>query len=337
MYPHALIDLHCDTLTACMDEEFRTLYENPETQKMAADVQARHVRERDTLDVPGSHFALSQLPQGVRWCQCCAIFVLDGLSRAESIAYYDLFQHSFHRQCEKLASLAAPCRTAADLERAWAQGKTALILTVENGAALAGDLDRVETLYRDGVRILTLAWNGENEIASGKETDHGLSQFGRQVVPALEERGILVDVSHLNDRSFWDVAGVATRPFVASHSNARQVCGHSRNLTDEQIRELVARKCLVGLNYSIPFLHEGGGRAEPDDLCRHIDRFLELGAEHCLALGSDADGTIVPPWLDSGEKMAGLYGLLLDRGYAAQTLDGIFWKNALEFFQNNLR
>ena len=205
------------------------------------------------------------------------------------------------------------------------------MLTVENGSALAGRLERIETLAKDGVRMLTLTWNGENELGSGNETDHGLSPFGREAVRELERQGILVDASHLNDRGFDDLLGVAEKPFVASHSNARAVCGHKRNLTDEQIRELVRRKCLIGLNFYSAFLREDGCPATPDDLWRHAVHFLELGAEHCLALGSDADGADLPPCLDGPSAFAGLYQYFLDRGLPPALADRIFWKNALSF------
>lgn len=336
MYPHALIDLHCDTLTACLDEEFRRFYHAGTFQGDLRALLMDRVKGRDTLDLPGSHFALSQIPPEVHWCQCCAIFVPDGLSQEERIAYYELFQRSFLRQAEGFAGLAQACRSMEEVEAAWAAGKHALILTVESGSALAGDLDRVEVLARDGVRMLTLTWNGANELASGSATDNGLSPFGRDALSAMEELGILADVSHLNDRSFWDVAEAAKKPFVASHSNARSVCGHLRNLTDDQIRAMVERRCLIGLNYSVHFLQDGGGGVQPEQLCRHLDRFLELGAEDCLALGSDADGTDVPPWLNCTDKLAGLYGLLLEQGYPAGLLDRLFWKNAQAFFRANL-
>ena len=309
MLPHALIDLHCDTLT--------------------------RPGEGNTLDLPGRHFSLSAIPEGVHWCQCCAIFIPDELKGEEAIAYYNLHQQNFHRQMEALSDKVLPCRTATDIERAWAQGKTAAILTVENGSALAGRLDRVPALARDGVRMLTLTWNGENEIGSGNVTDHGLSGFGREAVRELERQGILVDVSHLNDRGFDDLLKIAAKPFAASHSNARAVCGHRRNLTDEQIQEMIRRNCLIGLNYSQDFLRTGNRPAVLDDLWRHVEHFLELGAEHCLALGSDADGTDVPPGLDSPGRFAGLYQYLLDRGLSSGQADGILWRNALEFFKKS--
>ena len=306
MLPYALIDLHCDTLT--------------------------RPGEGSTLDLPGRHFSLSAIPGGVHWCQCCAIYLPDTLSQEEAVAYYDQYQRSFHRQMEALADKVLPSRTAADIESAWEQNKAAAILTVENGSALAGRLERVEALAQDGVRMMTLTWNGENEIGSGNVTDHGLSEFGREAIRELERQGILVDVSHLNDHGFEDLLKVAEKPFAASHSNARSVCGHKRNLTDEQIQEMVKRKCLIGLNYCQDFLRTGDRPAALDDLFRHVERFLELGAEHCLALGSDADGTDVPPGLDCPKQFAGLYQYFLDRGLSPAQAEGILWKNALDFF-----
>ena len=297
---------------------------------------ANRIRETDTLNLSGRHFSLSAIPEGVHWCQCCAVFIPDELRGEEAIAYYDLHQRNFHRQMESLADKVLPCRAAADTEAAWSTGKTAAILTVENGSALAGRLDRIETLVRDGVRMMTLTWNGENEIASGNVTDHGLSPFGREAVRELERQGIVVDVSHLNDHSFEDLLKVAKKPFAASHSNARAVCGHKRNLTDEQIREMVKRNCLIGLNYCQDFLRAGDRPATLDDLYRHVEHFLELGAERCLALGSDADGTDVPPGLDSPERFAGLYQYFLDRGLSSAQAEGILWKNALDFLKNTI-
>lgn len=336
MLPYALIDLHCDTLTALTSEDYGLLasLRDPLRRGEAAAALAGRVRNTDTLDLPGRHFSLSAIPEGVRWCQCCAIFIPDGLSQEEAVSYYTLHRDNFQRQMETLSDRVLPCRTAADIETAWGQGKTAAVLTVENGSALAGRLERVEELARDGVRMLTLTWNGENEIGSGNVTDHGLSAFGRQAVRELERCGILVDVSHLNDRGFDELLEVAEKPFVASHSNARAVCPHRRNLTDAQIRELVSRGCLIGLNYAQDFLRTGERPALLEDLFRHVEHFFALGAERCLALGSDADGTDVPPGLDSPERFAGLYQYFLDRGLSACQSEGILWKNALRFFQN---
>ena len=334
MLPYALVDLHCDTLTALSPEDGPLLdsLRDPARRSGAAAILAKRARSSNTLDLPGRHFSLSAIPRGLRWCQCCAIFIPDGLRGEDAVAYYDLHRRSFDRQMEALSRKVLPCRTAADVEAAWAAGKTAAVLTVENGSVLAGRLDRVETLARNGVRMLTLTWNGANELGSGNKTDRGLSPFGREAVRELEKQGIWVDASHLNDRGVDDLLTVAEKPFVASHSNARSVCPHRRNLTDGQIREMVRRGCLIGLNFYNAFLRSDGCPATPDDLWRHAVHFLELGAENCLALGSDADGADLPPCLDSPEAFAGLYQYFLDRGISPALADRIFWKNALFFF-----
>ena len=313
MLPYTVFDLHCDTLTSC---------------GAAASIE-------DTMNDPRQVVALSTLPENTKWTQCFAIFIPDEYTGNGADGFYDHYQKSFHRQLHKYSHLALPCRTMDDVETAWNAGKTAAILTVENGSALGGVLSNVEKLARDGVKMMTLTWNGENEIASGNVTDHGLSPFGHQVIPLMEEHGILVDVSHLNDTGFYQLLDVVHKPFVASHSNSRSVCGHLRNLKDDQIREMAARNCLIGLNFYDFFLREEGN-AQPEDLLRHIDRFLDLGAEHCLALGSDFDGADLPPWLNSTGKLINLHTLLLERGYSSQLCENIFHRNAADFFRSNL-
>lgn len=313
MKPYGIFDFHCDTLTFCGSQD----------------------STQDSINDPRQVIALSTLPKQVHWAQCFAIFIPDELTGNGADHFYDQYQHSLYRQLAKFSELALPCRTSADIERAWAADKTAAILTVENGSALGGDPRRVEKLARDGVKMMTLTWNGENELASGNVTDHGLSPIGRQVIPLMEEFGILVDVSHLNDTGFYELLDIAKKPFAASHSDARSICGHPRNLTDDQIREMVTRKCLIGLNFCDYFLRDGGS-SQPEDLMRHIEHFLTLGAEDCLALGSDFDGTDLPPWLDSTGKLVDLYSHMIEHGFSGTLCDKIFFQNASEFFRRNL-
>ena len=310
MKPYGVIDLHCDTLT-----------------------DVKHTP--DTMDDGSKALSLSALPQGVRWAQCFAVFLPDGLRGKNAVAYYDRWRGEFLRQTAKFSDRVLPCRGAADIERAWAAGKTAALLTVENGSALVGNLDRVALLSEQGVCAITLTWNGANELGSGHDTDGGLTAFGKHAVREMERLGILVDVSHLNDRGFADLLDVAEKPFLATHSNARAVCPHRRNLTDDMIREMVRRGCLIGLNYYVRFLRNG----EPctlDDLYRHIGHFFTLGAKHCLALGSDFDGAETPECLSSPARVVDARDYLLSRGLSEEELDGIFYQNALSFFQKNL-
>lgn len=307
-----VFDLHCDTLTAFMSP----------------------LRCHDTLDDPCAAFALSKV-QNRSWCQCCAVFVPDGLTPQEALGYYRFHRRSFQRQVINHPSQASVCTTAEEVTTTWEQGNTALVLTVENGSLLGAGLEHMEELCQDGVKMLTLTWNGGNALGSGHKTDHGLTPLGREAVRSLEEAGIVVDVSHLNDTGFRDVLEVAQKPFAASHSNARAICPHRRNLEDGQIREMVMRHCIIGLNYYSPFLRSDGKDADFDDLYRHIVHFLELGAEDCLALGSDFDGAHLPPCLDDCTKVPALGEYLLSRGLGRPLVEKLFWKNALAFAQTN--
>lgn len=308
----ALFDLHCDTLTrnACPPCE----------------------REAETLDNPAFQLALGKVPAGTRWVQCFAVFVPDEIRGEDAAAFFDRHAASFYRQAAAHGDRMVPCRSLADMEAAAASGRCAGVLTVEGGAALAGKLERIRTVYDAGVRMMTLTWNGPNELASGHDTQNGFTPFGREAVAELERQGIIVDVSHLNDRGFEELLGFAKKPFAASHSNTRAVCGHRRNLPDAFIREMVRREGLIGLTYCRPFVSEDREGAGLDGLYRHVCHFLELGAERCLALGSDYDGAEIHPDLDSVEKSLRIGDYLTAHGISREIAEGICFANAWRFF-----
>ena len=312
MFPTGIIDLHCDTLTR--------------------DMWASQPPACGPLVNPAYHIALGKMPRNLRWVQCFAIFVPDNYRGQDAIDFFDRYRAVFDRQMVAHGDKVSPCRSFSDMEQALEAGKFAAVLTVEGGAALAGQPERAQVLRDAGVRMLTLTWNGPNELGSGHDSSAGLTACGREAVAELERCGVLVDVSHLNDRGFEDLLSVAKKPFVASHSNARSVCGHRRNLPDAFIREIADRGGLIGLNYSKDFLSDSG-RGNLDDLYRHVGRVLELDAGACLALGSDFDGTDIHPDLDSVEKSLSIYGYLTQHGIPADTADGILFGNAWRFFK----
>lgn len=208
------------------------------------------------------------------------------------------------------------------------------MLTVEGCSFLEDDAQaeqRLDALAEAGVRMATLTWNGPNALGSGNDTSDGLTPFGRRMIRGLEGRGIVVDASHLNDEGFRDLLAVAERPFACSHSNARAVCPHPRNLEDWQLREIAERGGIVGLNFYNAFLREDGAEATPDDVLRHVDHMLNVAGEGLLALGSDYDGSDVPRWLDPCDKVADLHALLA-REFGAAIAERIFHGNAERFF-----
>ncbi len=163
------------------------------------------------------------------------------------------------------------------------------MLSVEGGEMIRSAED-IEYLRNRGVRCIALTWNNSNRIAGGAdEPDRGLTGFGRTVVRKMNELGILIDVSHLNDKSFYDIEKINTGILIATHSNSRSVCNHRRNLTDDMFRIIRDTGGAAGINLYPPFVAESGVCGVSDILC-HIDHWLELGGENAIGLGGDFDG-----------------------------------------------
>ena len=150
--------------------------------------------------------------------------------------------------------------------------------------------------------------------------------------PRLEQNGIIIDVSHLSDKGFSDVCAVSKKPFIATHSNARKICSHKRNLLDEQIVEIIKRKGLIGLNFYHTFLNNSPKSACADDILRHAEHILSLGGENSLAIGTDFDGAEIISEFDNDNKLLGLEKLFLDNGFSKKLTQKIVYTNANNFF-----
>ncbi|MGO5053063.1 dipeptidase [Lachnospiraceae bacterium LCP25S3_G4] len=305
-----LFDLHCDSIVS---------YRELEADFLCKETQ----------------FSIRELEKFDRICQTMAIFIPDELRGDKALAYFNLHAKYLNELGKKQALLVELAQNADDILRITNEKKCALLLAVESGAALAGKLENVDYLATCGVKMMTLVWNGENEIGSGHRTSHGLTTFGRQVIRRMEEQNIIVDVSHLNDKGFDQVCEIATKPFIATHSNLRTVCGHKRNMTEPQFQEMIVRKGLVGINLHEPFLSEDG-KGTLDQVYRHVYRMLELGGEDVIACGSDFDGADINGTLDSPWKFAKAAEYLLGHGISESVVHKIFFENALEFFRANV-
>ncbi len=293
-----------------------------------------------------AHFDLDRLPPEWGWCQTTAIFIPDQYRGQDAVDYYEKNYSFFCRQLEENSAKAEQARTAADVDRLLEKGKTALMLSVEGGAVLAGRLEMVERLRECGVRMLTLTWNGANELGGGVAADTGLTDFGRDALRELEAAGIAADVSHLNDRTMDDVLRSARRPVLATHSDSRAICGHRRNLTDDQFRAIAEMGGVAGINFCCPFVDPCGERQEgepdrastcarvlPDMLLRHIWHFLELGGEDAIALGSDFDGCTIPAFIGGAAGLATLRDCMLQSGLGEELTDKILFRNARRFLE----
>ena len=217
--------------------------------------------------------------------------------------------------------------------------KISAILTIEEGGVLRGQIAHLRNLHRLGVRLITLTWNYPNEIgfpnAGGEHRSKGLTEFGRDVVCEMNRLGILIDVSHLSDGGFYDVARLSQKPFVASHSNARAVTGHLRNLTDDMIRVLADKGGVIGINFCSEFLGTGT-RSRVEDMIQHIRHIRKIGGMDVLAIGTDLDG--IDPDLEianSGEIGKLRQTLEMDR-FSQTEIEKIFYRNAARLIQDTL-
>lgn len=323
-----VFDLHCDTLDRL------ALSGDPTVPGGFYEHDAGVPRDRmSRLDDNNAHISLARMAR-FDWCQCFAVFVPDELRGDTAWSLFERVRRFWASETDRCSAKVARVRDAVGAAAAFEQGRSAAMLTVEGCSFLEDDAQaetRLDAIAEAGVRMATLTWNGPNALGSGNDTSCGLTPFGRRMIRGLEERGIVVDASHLNDAGFRDLLAVAERPFACSHSNARAVCPHPRNLEDWQLREIAERSGIVGLNFYNAVLREDGAEATPDDVLRHVDHMLNVAGEGLLALGSDYDGSDVPRWLDPCDKVADLHALLA-REFGAAIAERIFHGNAERFF-----
>ena len=213
-------------------------------------------------------------------------------------------------------------------------GKMSAFLTVEEGGILNGDLNRLQTLYDEGIRLITLTWNHENCIGYPNSKDEvimqkGLKPFGVEVVEKMNQLGMIIDVSHLSDGGFWDVLTYSNKPVVASHSNARSLCEHPRNLSDEMIKALADKGGIAGVNM-YPYFINKNGKATVEDIADHVWHMYQTGGEDFVAIGTDFDG------FDEGEldiahigEMEQLYDAVKKRGFSERQMEKFWSGNAM--------
>lgn len=295
-----LFDLHCDSISRCLDENGSLL--------------------QNTF-----HLDLERGSVFENWVQTFAIFVHDdykGQSAYERfLSQYNFFLQQIEKSQGKLTTLGDKVQS----------GVCNAVLSVENGSMLENDLDRVQKLAQMGVRFLTLCWNGENQICGGADTDKGLCDFGAQVVKECEQNRIIIDVSHMSEKSFFEVCKIAQKPIIATHSNAKSVHNHRRNLTDAQIEQIAQMGGIIGVNLYPLFLN-GTQDASVDDILRHIDHLLNKADENKLAIGTDFDGADMPKQINSIERLEIIYKSVV-QFYDENLAQAIFYNNALDFIQ----
>ncbi len=200
------------------------------------------------------------------------------------------------------------------------------VYTTEGGMVLEGDIRNLDILRDMGVKIFGFTWNGENHLGTGNKKDPQapLTKLGLEVLKKLEEYGIYPDVSHLSDRGTKDILKYTDMPVIATHSNARAVHDHFRNLPDDYLKEIFARNGLVGLNMCANFLSDSPCI---EDILRHLDKMLHLGGEGKVCLGGDWDGCALPDDLRGVEDIVRIHDLIT-RSFSQEIADGVVWKNS---------
>ncbi|MEP5001001.1 MAG: dipeptidase, partial [Paracoccaceae bacterium] len=241
-----------------------------------------------------------------------------------------LEQVSIFQRLERAGQLAH-CRDANSLRSAISGPKLAAILHLEGAEALGEEAELLEAFYAFGLRSLGLVWSRQNAFGTGvpmipdssPEIGPGLTSAGKSLVQRCDDMGVIIDVSHLNEKGFWDVAEISRNPLVATHSNAHALCPHARNLTDQQLLAIRNSNGVVGLTFAVDYLRADGQRVTDTPLSRVVEHFeymlMQLGPD-CLAIGSDFDGAYVPDLLNKVERVPDLIQSLRERGHSESVL-----------------
>ncbi len=320
-----VVDMHCDTIGALYEAEQRG--------------------EPVSLLENGLHLDLKKMEKGDYFLQNFALFVDLGHTDEPfktCVSMADLF----YREMEKNRDRIAPVTTWKEMEENWRQGKMSALLTLEEGEVCEGNPAFLRTLYRLGARMMTLTWNYENSLAwPGKgggvpETERGLKQRGFEVLEEMESLGMIVDVSHLSDAGILDVLKAAKKPFVASHSDARSLASHSRNLTDEMIRGIAEKGGVIGINYCCSFLEDiPEGQKPVSRIARiidHMKHIRQVGGIGCLGLGSDYDGITGELELPTAAALPRLAEAMEEAGFTASEVEDVFYRNVLGLYRELL-
>lgn len=332
-----VVDMHCDTIAE--------IYE------------MRQRGEECGIEKNDLHIDLGKLEAGGYAVQNFAMFAhMERLKEKMALPEYAFrLADTFFTEMRKYPDRIGIVRSFADIEENRKAGRISAMLTMEEGGICEGKLEYLRIFYELGVRMFTFTWNFPNELAWPNrvqltekyagifvpETERGLTETGFAFLEEMERLGMIPDVSHLGDKGILDVIAHAKKPFVASHSNARAVCSHPRNLTDEMIRGIAEKGGVIGINYCPAFLRneeDWGSRVKVslDDVVRHIRHLIKVGGIDCVGLGSDFDGTDISFEIENASDMPLLEEKLRKERFTDQEIEKIFYGNVLRVYREVL-
>lgn len=322
------IDMHCDTLML-------TYFEHGESGDL--------YKNRYNIDV-------KRLVSGGALCQCFAIFIPDrrvyeeyGVPERDEDTYIrgciSVFRNTMARHPDVIAS----ADHAAQIEQNHARGLVSGMLTMEDGVAVHGSMQKLDSFYEAGIRILSLTWNHANCFGAPNSRDPeimntGLTDFGKEAVKHMQDIGMIVDVSHLSDGGFRDVCRLADKPFVATHSNCRAVCNHPRNMTDDMIKALREHDGVMGINFCPEFLDDTPGvtKSRIEGMVAMALHEKKVAGVDVIALGTDFDGFDGQLEIDGPDKMVLLKDALVNAGFTVSEVEQIMYGNVMRVFRETL-
>ncbi|MGC6769069.1 dipeptidase [Enterococcus sp. LJL51] len=321
------IDMHCDTIMR--------IYQSPSSETNDCLKKSSFQIDRDKL-IAGDYLL-----------QNFALFI-DKEEIADPYTVCKEMAACFYTEMEKNQDWIRPVTTYQEIIANQNDKKISALLTMEEGAPTHGELAKLDEFYQLGVRMMTLTWNYPNEIGFPNAAffdqkintllsdQQGLTTQGIPFVQRMEALGMIIDVSHGSDQLVEDVLTYTQAPFVASHSNARAVCPHYRNLPDNLIKKIAERGGVIGINYFDQFLIHGN-HSLFEAFVAHVNHLRNIGGIECIGLGSDFDGIIPSQELPDASAVNRLYDVLKRTGYSAAELDKIFTENVLRLYKDCLR
>ncbi|WP_018211475.1 dipeptidase [Desulfitobacterium hafniense] len=291
-----------------------------------------------TTPQEGGHWDIRRAKEGKIMLQFMAAFIESQYKPERGTLRGLELIHAVHRFIQTNGESVVLVRQAEDL-RSLAPSQVGCLLSIEGGEILGNSLFLLDIIYELGVRALGLTWNQRNAIAdgAGELTQSALTQFGEKVIQRMNELGMLIDVSHLNEAGFWHVLKLSSQPILASHSCAYALCPHPRNLTDEQLKALAQNGGVVGVNFYPGFLTQEP-KASLQDVVRHIQYIAEVAGVDVIGLGSDFDGIdSTPTGLEGADKYGDLAEALHLAGFNDEEIEKIMYKNFMRLLSTVLK
>ncbi|MBE5907155.1 MAG: membrane dipeptidase [Lachnospiraceae bacterium] len=320
------IDMHCDTLMMAL---FKNANLN-DSKDVAVDF--KRMKEAGAL----AQFFAIYMPDK-------PTYELFNIKPMEDQEYFDATFALFLKNLQEHQDVIARAYTAKDVLENRQKGLMSAILTMEDGRMVNGDFEKLEDFYDLGVRALALTWNYENCFGFPNSDDadvmsKGLKPFGKEAIGFMNELGMLVDVSHLSDGGFWDVAKISEKPFIATHSNCRELSPHRRNLSDEMIKVLAEHGGVMGLNFCGAFLNADTKceKSTIDAMVAHLKHARKVGGIEVVALGSDLDGFAGEMDISHCGEFPKLFDRLQKEGFTESELDKITHENVLRVMKDTL-